>query len=62
MHNEKVIALQPAVPSNPMASLLCTTLKVLNTLVIKQVHIPSRKLKATKPQPKQDETQAQQQH
>ena len=43
-----VIAPQPAKLSNPAANPPCTLLKVPNILVIKQVHMPSSKLKATK--------------
>ena len=52
------IAPQPAMPSNPVANLLHILLKLLKSLVIKQVCMLSSKLKATKPQPKLAEAHA----
>ena len=46
--NMLVIALQPVTLSNPAANLPQGLLKVLYTLVIKQVHMPSSKLKGIK--------------
>ena len=57
-----ITALQPAMRSNPVAKLIHALLKVPNALVIKQVHMPSRKLKATMLQPELASARAQQQH
>ena len=48
--------------SNPAANPLHTLSKVSNTLIIKQMYMPSGKLKATKPQPELTKTWALQQH
>ena len=52
MINATVIMMQPTVLENPVAYLPCTLLKVPNGLVIKQVCIPSGKLKTAKLPPK----------
>ena len=57
-----IIKTQPAMLTNSVANLQCSLVKVPNTLVIKQVHITSSKLKATKLWTKLAEAQAQQQH
>ena len=44
-----VIVPQPAMPSNPVTNLLHALLKALKSLIIKQVNMPSSKLKASKP-------------
>ena len=61
MMTAPVIVLQPTVLQDPTANLACTLLKVPNAFVIKQVCIPTGKLKAVKPQPKPAKFQAQQQ-
>ena len=43
-----IIAPYTTTLSNPENNSLCTLLKVLNTLIIKWVHMPSRKLKVAK--------------
>ena len=61
--NTPGIVLQKATQFIPEANPPSTLLKVPNALVIKQVHIPSSKLKATKLQLEPAKTQAlQQQH
>ena len=42
------IVIQPAISSKPAANPPCTLLKVANALVIKQMCIPSSKIKTTK--------------
>ena len=54
-----VIAPQPITPINPAANLSHAFLKALNALVITQVCIPCRKLKAARLLPKLGEVQAQ---
>ena len=51
-------ATQPAIATNLGANAPYALLKVPNALVTKQVHMPSRKIKATKAQPELTEVHA----